>query len=400
MRENMALTDTFVKQVKQIKPTGDKHSDGQGMYLLVNSAGKYWRLDYRFLGKRKTLALGVYPAVSLSKARARRLEAREQIADGIDPGAAKRDTKHAQLIAAQHTFEAVARRWLEKTASERAATTQEKVKNWLAKDLYPVIGSQPISTIKPRDVLVAVQRIEARGANESAHRVKSLCGQVFRFAVATGLAERDVTTDLKGALVSVQTNHFAAITEPHQVAKLLVAIHGYSGHPYAAAALKLAPLVFVRPGELRSAEWCEIDLNAAEWRIPGHKMKMKNDHIVPLAKQSVDILRVVHLMTSHGKYVFPSIRTSDRCMSENTVNAALRGLGFGKDVMTGHGFRAMARTILDEVLEERVDYIEHQMAHTVKDANGRAYNRTAHLPARRLMMQRWADYLDALRVAA
>ena len=394
----MGLTDTFVKQVKQVKPTGDKHSDGQGMYLLVNSAGKYWRLDYRFLSKRKTLALGVYPAVSLAKARARRLEAREQIADGIDPGAAKRDAKHAQLIAAEHTFEAVARRWLEKTASERAVATQEKVKNWLAKDLYPVIGSQPISTIKPRDVLVAVQRIEARGANESAHRVKSLCGQVFRFAVAPGLADRDVPADLKGALVSVQTNHFAAITDPHQVAKLLMAIHGYSGHPYAAAALKLAPLVFVRPGELRSAEWCEIDLDAAEWRIPGHKMKMKNDHIVPLAKQAVDILRVVHLMTSHGKYVFPSIRTSDRCMSENTVNAALRGLGFGKDVMTGHGFRAMARTILDEVLEERVDYIEHQLAHTVKDVNGRAYNRTAHLPARRLMMQRWADYLDELRV--
>lgn len=396
----MGLTDTFVKQVKQVKATGDKHSDGQGMYLLVNSAGKYWRLDYRFLGKRKTLALGVYPAVSLAKARARRLEAREQIADGIDPGAAKRDAKHAQLIAAEHTFEAVARRWLEKTASERAVTTQEKVKNWLAKDLYPVIGSQPISSIKPRDVLVAVQRIEARGANESAHRVKSLCGQVFRFAVATGLAERDVTADLKGALVSVKTTHFAAITNPHQVAKLLVAIHDYSGHPYAAAALKLAPLVFVRPGELRSAEWCEIDLNAAEWRIPGHKMKMKNDHIVPLAKQAIDVLRDVHLMTSHGKYVFPSIRTSDRCMSENTINAALRGLGFGKDVMTGHGFRAMARTILDEVLEERVDHIEHQLAHTVKDVNGRAYNRTAHLPARRMMMQRWADYLDVLRVAA
>jgi integrase len=397
-RESMSLTDTFVRQVKQTKPGGDKHSDGHGMYLLVNAAGKYWRFDYRFLGKRKTLALGVYPDVSLAKARARRQEARELLADGIDPGAAKRDAKNAKLIAAEHTFEAVARCWLEKTKSERAATTQEKVQNWLAKDLFPAIGSLPISTIKPRDVLVAVQRIEARGANESAHRVKSLCGRVFRFAVAIGLAERDVTADLKGALASVKANHFAAITEPHEVAKLLKAIHGYSGHPYAAAALKLAPLVFVRPGELRSAEWIEIDLDAAEWRIPGHKMKMRNDHIVPLATQAVDILRVLHRMTGHGKYVFPSIRTEDRCMSENTINAALRGLGFGKDVMTGHGFRAMARTILDEVLEERVDYIEHQLAHTVKDANGRAYNRTAHLPARRLMMQRWANYLDTLRV--
>ena len=393
----MGLTDTFVKQVKQVKSTGDKYTDGQGMYLLVTSAGKYWRFDYRFVGKRKTLALGVYPDVSLAKARARRQEARELLADGVDPGAAKRDAKNAKLIAAQHTFQAVAQRWLEKTKSERAPTTHEKVQNWLAKNLFPSIGSMPISTIKPRDVLVAVQKIEARGANESAHRVKSLCGQVFRFAVATGLAERDVTADLKGALASVQTTHFAAITEPREVAKLLRAIHSYSGHSYCTAALKLAPLVFVRPGELRSAEWGEIDLDAAEWRIPGHKMKMRSDHIVPLATQAVDILRAVHAMTGDGKYVFPSVRTSERCMSENTINAALRSLGFAKDVMTGHGFRAMARTILDEVLEERVDYIEHQLAHTVNDTNGRAYNRTAHLPARRLMMQRWADYLDALR---
>jgi integrase len=393
----MGLTDTFVKQVKPLKTAGDKYSDGQGMYLLVNSAGKYWRFDYRFLGKRKTLALGVYPAVSLAKARTRRLEARELLADGVDPGSAKRDTKNAKLIAAQHTFEVVARLWLEKTKSQRAASTQEKVQNWLAKDIFSAIGSQPISTISPRDVLAAVQKIEARGAIESAHRVKQLCGQVFRFAVATGLAERDVTVDLKGALASAPTNHFAAITEPNEVARLLKAIHGYSGHPYATAALRLAPLVFVRPGELRGAEWGENDLDAREWRIPGHKMKMRNDHIVPLATQAVEILRSVHSMTGQGKYVFPSIRSGDRCMSENTMNAALRSLGFGKEVMTAHGFRAMARTILDEVLGERVDLIEHQLAHAVKDANGRAYNRTAHLPARRLMMQRWADYLDALR---
>lgn len=396
----MGLTDTFVKQVKQVKLAGDKYTDGQGMYLLVTSAGKYWRMDYRFLGKRKTLALGVYPEVSLAKARARRQESRELLADGIDPGAAKRDAKNAKLIAAQHTFEAVARLWLEKTKTERAPSTQEKVEGWLTRNLFPAIGSQPISTIKPRDVLVALQRIEARGANESAHRVKSLCGQVFRFAVATGLVERDVTADLKGALASVRTTHFAAITDPHEVAKLLKAIHGYSGHPYAAAALKLAPLVFVRPGELRSAEWAEMDLNAAEWRIPGHKMKMRNDHIVPLASQAIEILRSVHAMTGHGKYVFPSIRTGERCMSENTMNAALRSLGFGKEVMTSHGFRAMARTILDEVLEERPEYIEHQLAHALKDTNGRAYNRTTHLPARRRMMQRWADYLDALRKGA
>jgi integrase len=396
----MALTDTFIRQVKLEKPGGDKYSDGQGMYLLVNAAGKYWRWDYRFLGKRKTLALGVYPAVSLAKARVRRTEARELLADGVDPGAAKREGKSAIMAAAQHTFEAVAYTWLEKTKAERAATTQEKVKNWLRKDVFPHIGAQPISTIKPRDVLRAIQKMETRGAIESAHRVKQVCGQIFRFAVATDLAERDVTADLKGAIASVPKGHFAAITEPKEVAGLLRAIHGYSGHPYSTAALKLSPLVFVRPGELRGAEWTEIDLDGAEWRIPGIKMKMKNDHIVPLSTQAVDILRAVQPMTGHGKYVFPSIRTGERCMSENTVNAALRSLGFSKEVMTAHGFRAMARTILDEVLEERVDLIEHQLAHTVNDANGRAYNRTAHLPARRLMMQRWADYLDNLRLGA
>lgn len=243
----MGLTDTFVKQVKQVKSSGDKYSDGQGMYLLVNAAGKYWRMDYRFLGKRKTLALGVYPAVSLAKARARRQEARELLADNIDPGAAKRDEKNARLVAALHTFEAVAHTWLDKTKADRAATTQEKVRNWLAKDIFPAIGALPISTIKPRDVLVAVQKIEARGAIESAHRVKQLCGQVFRFAVATGLAERDVTADLKGALASIPESHFAAITEPEEAAKLLRAIDGYGGHPYSTAALKLSPLVFVRP---------------------------------------------------------------------------------------------------------------------------------------------------------
>ena len=393
----MGLTDTFVKQVKPVKPAGDKYTDGQGMYLLVTSSGKYWRIDYRFLGKRKTLALGVYPEVSLAKARARRQDVRETLADGIDPGEAKREQRNASRIASEHTFEAVARSWLAKSKAVRAASTQVKVETWLTKDIFPTIGKLPISAIKPRDVLVAVQKIEARGAVGSAHRVKQLCGQVFRFAVASGLAERDVTADLKGALAAVPAGHFAAVTEPRDAAKLMQAIHSYHGHPYSMAALKLAPMVFVRPGELRSAEWAEFDLTEAEWRIPGHKMKMKNDHIVPLASQALEILHLLHRLTGQGKYVFPSIRTGERCMSENTVNAALRNLGFSKEVMTAHGFRAMARTILDEVLEERVDFIEHQLAHTVKDANGRAYNRTAHLPARRAMMQRWADYLDDIR---
>lgn len=397
----MALTDTFVKNVKPTdKPAGDKYPDGGGMYLLLKQAGKYWRMDYRYLGKRKTLALGVYPEVSLAKARQRREKARELLADGIDPGQAKREEKQSKADAAAHTFEAVARQWLKKTVANRATSTQEKVTTWLEKDVFPSIGSKPISTIGPRDVLTTVQKMEARGAIDSAHRVKQICGQVFRFAVATGSAERDVTADLKGALSAVPKANYAAITEPKQAGDLMRSIFAYTGHPYALAALKLSPLVFVRPGELRSAEWVEIDLDAAQWRIPGSKMKMGVDHMVPLSMQAVEVLREMHSLTGHGKYVFPSIRTGERCMSENTINAALRGMGYSKEAMTAHGFRAMARTIMDEVLGERVDLIEHQLAHAVKDPNGRAYNRTAHLPARREMMQRWADYLEKLRKGA
>lgn len=395
----MPLTDTFIRQVKHTGSTaGDKHSDGHGLFLLVKSAGKYWRLSYRYLGKQKTLALGVYPEVSLAKARQRREKAREQLADGIDPGEAKKSEKQAQLMDATNTFEAVALSWLSKTASSRAETTQEKVTNWLNKDVFPFVGKTAISSLKPRDILFLLQKIEARGAIDSAHRIKQVCGQVMRFAVAAGLAERDITADLRGALTVAKSTNYAAIIEPSEVAKLMCAIYSYSGHPYAKAALRLAPLVFVRPGELRSAEWSEVDLELAEWRIPGTKMKMGLDHIVPLSTQALEILQDMYLITGHGKYVFPSIRTGDRCMSENTINAALRGLGYSKEEMTGHGFRAMARTIMDEVQGERVDLIEHQLAHAVKDPNGRAYNRTAHLPARREMMQRWADYLDRLRL--
>lgn len=259
----------------------------------------------------------------------------------------------------------------------------------------------PISSIKPRDVLdKAVRKIEARGSIDTAHRAKQICGQVFRYAVAVGLAERDVTSDLRGALAAIPASHFAAITEPKQAGELMRSIFDYAGHPCTVAALKLTPLVFVRPGELRTAEWAEIDLDAAEWRIPGSKMKMKVDHLVSLSTQAVALLRSVHPITGHGRYVFPSLRTGERPMSENTINAALRGMGYSKEVHTAHGFRALARTIMDEVLGERVDLIEHQLAHAVKDPNGRAYNRTAHLPARRMMMQNWADYLDKLRVGA
>jgi integrase len=397
----MALTDTFVKQVKHTgKPTGDKYADGKNMYLLVKAAGKYWRMDYAHADKRKTLALGVYPDVSLAQARQGRDKARKLLAQGIDPSTAKQEDKQATAAAAANTFELVAREWLTKTAADRQATTQDKITAWLEKDVIPHIGKMPISTIVPRNVLAALRKMEARGALDSLQRVKQVCGQVFRYAVATGSAERDVTQDLKGAFATAAPKHFAAITEPKQAGELLRSIFAYTGHPCTVAALKLSPLVFVRPGELRQAEWAEIDLDAAEWRIPARKMKMKVDHLVPLSAQAVEILRSVQPLTGHGQYVFPGLRTGERPMSENTLNAALRGMGYTKEVHSAHGFRAMARTIMDEVLGERVDLIEHQLAHTVRDANGRAYNRTAHLPARREMMQRWSDYLDKLRLGA
>ena len=397
----MALTDTFTRNTKHSgAPAGDKHTDGDGMYLLVKKAGKYWRMDYRFAGKRKTLALGVYPAVSLADAREARTEARKLLAKGkgIDPSAAKQGDKLATAAAAANTFEAVARDWLIKTKAKRAEITHLKVATWLEKDAFPFIGNMPISTIEPNDVLERViRKVEARGAIDTAHRLNQICGQVFRYAVATGRTKQDVTAGLVDALVTKTKKNHAAITESKQFGALLRSIFAYTGHPCTVVALKLTPLVFVRPGELRTAEWVEIDLNAAEWRIPGRKMKMKTDHIVPLCTQAVELLRSVQPVTGHGRYVFPSLRTGERPMSENTINGAMRAMGYSMEVHTAHGFRATARTIMDEVLGERVDLIEHQLAHTVKDANGRAYNRTAHLPARRVMMQTWADYLDKLR---
>ena len=397
----MALTDTFVKQVKHTGSTaGDKHQDGFGMYLLVKASGKYWRMNYRFECKQKTFSMGVYPAVSLAKARQRRDKARELIAAGIDPSAAKCEEKAETMAAAANTFELVAREWLTKTSGERMTSTHGKVTTWLEKDVFPFIGKMPISKVGPRDVLGALRHMEGRGALDSVQRVKQICGQVLRYAVATDRAERDVTPDLKGALAKHTAENFAAITEPKQAGELMRSIFAYNGHPYTLAALKLAPLVFVRPGELRTAEWTEIDLEASMWRIPAAKMKMKSDHLVPLSKQALEILISIKPLTGHGIYVFPGLRTNERPMSENTINSALRAMGYANDVHTAHGFRAMARTIMDEVLEQRVDLIEHQLAHKVKDVNGSAYNRTAHLPARKEMMQVWADYLDKLRVGA
>jgi len=397
----MPLTDTFVRQAKYSgAKAGDKHSDGGGLYLLVNAAGKYWRLNYRFLGKQKTLALGVYPAVSLATARKGRDQARELLAAGKDPSTEKQEAQKEAKRAAGALFETVARDWLATSASERGEETQQRVVSWFERDVFPFIGKRPIGDLRSPDILELMKRMQARGIIDSMLRVLGYMSKVFRMAMVAELADRDPTVGVADALEKRTEANFAAITEPAQAGALLRAIHAYQGHPYCQAALKLAPLVFVRPGELRQAEWSEIDLGAGEWRIPAEKMKMDNDHIVPLARQAVEILRALELITGAGPYVFPSIRSASRPMSDNTVNAALRALGYGGDVMTGHGFRAMARTMLDEVLGERVDLIEHQLAHAVKDANGRAYNRTTHLEARRGMMQRWADYLDKLRLGA
>ena len=399
----MALNDSFIKNNTKHSgaPAGDKHADGGGMYLLVKAAGKYWRMDYRFADKRKTLALGTYPEITLSVARQRREAARKQLAHNVDPSEAKQEAKAAQVAVLANTFENVARDWFVKTDADRAATTTKKIDNWFTHDVYPYLGAMPISAIGPRDVLACLRHMETRGALESVQRVKQHIGQVFRFAVATGSAERDPTPDLKGALTKAAPGHFAAITEPKQAGVMMRAIYAYSGHPQVQTALKLSAMLFVRPGELRSMEWTELDLDTAEWRIPGSKMKMKVDHLVPLSTQALALIEAMKPLTGTRRYVFPSIgRSEDRPMSENTINSALHGMGISKETHSAHGFRAMARTIMDEVLGERVDLIEHQLAHAVKDPNGRAYNRTAHLPARRAMMQRWSDYLDKIRIGA
>jgi len=383
------------------KARAGKHFDGAGLYLDVKPSGsRYWRVKYRFAGKEKLLALGVFPDVGLKEARQRRDAARALLRDGIDPSAERKAVRRAAEAIAENNFEAVSAEWLAKQKSNMAIATFNKTK-WMLDDLLvPWLGKRPIGDIDALEVLAVVQRVEARGAHETAHRVKQLAGRVFRYACATGRATRDPTAVLKGALTAAKPEERAAITEPAKVGELLRAIDGYAGGLVTRCALQLAPLVFVRPGELRTAEWAEIDLDAAEWNIPAEKMKMRRDHLVPLSQQAIATLREIEPLTGRGRYVFPGERSRQRPMSENTLNAALRRLGFDKDTMTAHGFRATARTILDEHLGFRPDYIEHQLAHTVKDPNGRAYNRTAFLAERRSMMQSWSDFLDALRTGA
>lgn len=394
----MALTDTQIKQA-QPREKAYRMSDARGLYLEVTPTGsKCWRLKYRFDGKEKRLSMGMYPKVTLKAARMACDEAKELLEQGVDPSQAKKAKKAALVAEAANNFEAIALEWHAKKAAEWSEGYKVKVLRALQRDVFPFIGSLPLDQISPPQLLEVFRRVESRGAKETAHRIKQITGQVYRYGVATGRATRDITPDLKGALSTHQTKHFPAITDPEGVGKLLRQIDAYEGTATVRAALKLAPLVFVRPKELRHAEWSEIDFGLSEWRIPASKMKMGADHIVPLSKQAVEILKEQYRLTGHWQgYVFPSARSPKRPMSDNAILSAFRNMGISKDQMTGHGFRAMARTLLDEVLEERVELIEHQLAHAVKDALGRAYNRTTHLPKRKKMMQRWADYLDYLR---
>ena len=421
MARNLISGDTTIKAIKP----GDERkrlNDGGGLYLLlfVKGGSHGWRLDYSFGGRRKTLSLGTYPDTGLGLARKKADEARKLVAAGTDPSDVRQAAKakdQTEREAEQRadaglppvdSFEAVARTWLATVHAAKVSEGHaERTRIRLEQDVFPWLGRKPLASIRAPELLECLRRVEARGAIETAHRVKQACGQVFRFGLASGLCERNWAADLTDALTPVNVNHRAAIIDPKRAGELLRAIEDYRGMPTTRAALKLAPLVFVRPGELRKAEWTEFDLDEAVWKIPAERMKRSKDgkangvpHVVPLARQAVALLRELQPLTGYGRYLFPSPRTGERPMSDNAVLSALRRMGFPKDEMTGHGFRAMARTMLAERLHVDEAVIEAQLAHAVKDSLGRAYNRTEFLAQRRDMLQLWADHLDKLRVGA
>lgn len=393
----MTLSDTAIRNAKpREKPY--KLSDGRGLFLLVAGEKRWWRFKYRFQGREKLLSLGVYPDVPLKAARDRRDEARRQLANGIDPSAARKAMKDAQS-ATVDSFEVVAREWIGNKATKWAPGHESKIRRRLERDVFPYLGSVPVAAVDAPAILKMARRIESRGTLETAHRAVQNCGQVIRYAIATGRASQDPTPSLRGALPPPRETHYASITDPRAIGALLRAIDGYQGSEVTRLALRLAPLVFVRPGELRKAEWSEIDLDGAEWRIPAERMKMRQAHVVPLSTQAIAVLRDLQERTGRGRYVFPGVRGRDRYMSENTVNAALRRLGYGKTDLTGHGFRSMASTLLNEQ-GWKPDAIERQLAHGERNAIRAAYNFAEYLPERRAMMQAWATYLDALRSGA
>jgi len=391
----MPLSDIALRTAKPTdKPY--KLTDGGGLYVEVYpTGGKLWRLKYRFGGKEKRLSLGAYPVVSLKDARERRDNAKRLLAGGIDPSVERKAQKAATVERAANSFETVGREWFARYSPTWAESHSTKIIRRLEADIFPWLGGRPIAEITAPEVLTVLRRIESRGALDTAHRAHQNCGQIFRYAVATGRAIRDPSGDLRGALPPARHENFASITDPAQVAALLRAIDAFRGTLVVRCALLLAPMVFVRPGELRKAEWADFDLDAGEWRYM--VTKTKTAHLVPLAKQAVAVLRELHALTGHGRYVFPG-RDPKNPMSDAAVNAALRRMGYDtRTEITGHGFRAMARTILHEELNYRPEIIEHQLAHSVPDALGTAYNRTKFVKDRRGMMQAWADYLDGLK---
>ena len=387
------LTDV---KIKSLKPKEKLYAvvDEKGLSLEVSpKGGKWWRFKYRFDGKQKRLSLGIYPDIGLKEARNNRDDLRKLIAEGIDPAHVRKAEKQSK--GDHNSFETIAREWHSKFKPNWSVDHAERTITRFEKNVFPWFGSQNINDIKAPELLAVVRRIESRGALDTAHRALQQCGQVFRYAVATGRAERDPSLDLKGALPPVRTKHHASLVEPKQIGELLRSINGYTGSFVTSCALKLAPLVFVRPIELRSAEWSEFDLDNAEWRIPAHKMKMRVLHIVPLSKQAIAIIKELQPLTGSGTYLFPSNRTKTRPMSDNTINGALRRLGYTKEEMTGHGFRSMASTLLNEQGWNR-DAIERQLAHSERDGVRAAYNYAEYLPERKRMMQSWADYLESL----
>ncbi|MFA5990568.1 MAG: integrase arm-type DNA-binding domain-containing protein [Sphingomonas sp.] len=394
------LTDLAVrKAVAREKPY--KLSDGGGLYLLVTKAGqRCWRVDYRFGEKRATAALGVYPTVSLAEARAKRLEIKKQIADGMNPSAKRKIDKITGLLANVNSFQAVAEEWLDKARREgRAEVTLGKLK-WLLEFAHPIIGARKIGEIKAPELLAVLRAVEKRGHYETARRLRSTCGRVFRYAIATGRADRDISADLRGAITVPKVTHRAAITSPMEAGVLLRAIDAYSGYPVTHAALRLAPHVFVRPGELRHAEWTEFDLTKNVWTIPAEKTKMRVAHRVPLTRQVLAILEELREISGNRRYLFPAQGKRDRPMCENTINLALRRMGFDSKTMTAHGFRAMASTLLNEQGHWNPDAIERQLGHAESDEVRRAYARGEHWEERLAMMKSWSDYLDQLRSGA
>ena len=394
-RQINKLSATAVKTAKP-KDKTTRMADGGGLYLEIRPTGsKYWRMKYRFAGKEKLLAIGTYPDVTLADARKARDKAKEQLAEEVDPSMAKQLERQLGQQVAANTFQLVAQEWLERVHQHDVVPDHyQRNRRRLERDAFPVLGKRPLSEITAAELLTCLRRIEERGHVETAHRVKTLCGQVFRYGISTGRAERDPTPDLRGALRPSKTKNHPALTDPKEVAELLRAIDGYGGLPVTIAALKLAPLVFTRPGELRHARWADIDLEDATWSFVASKTD--EPLIVPLPTQAVEILRDLYGLTGRSEFVFPGARSNKRPMSNVALKAALDRMGF-KNKMTVHGFRAMARTILAERLGYPENYIEQQLAHTVRDTNGRAYNRTQYLEQRREMLQSWANYLHELR---